>query len=109
MHPSAAAYQKIAEDLNEDLSNAEARYTNPAKATIRQEPKRPRVDYSLQREEWVAGCPAALLRCDSVPTSRSRGRPPFRGHKLMRGGAQQHGRGWPLRGLRRMRGRGGRW
>ncbi len=60
MHPSAAAYRKIAEDISEDLSNAEARYTNLAKATIKPDPKQPRVDYSLQRDDWVAGCPAAL-------------------------------------------------
>jgi hypothetical protein len=64
MHPSAAAYRKISEDTSEDLSNAEARYTNPVKATIKLDSKRPRVDYSLQRVDWVAGCPAALPRRD---------------------------------------------
>jgi hypothetical protein len=109
VHPTAAAYQKIAEDLNTDLSNIDARYTNPAKDTLMQGHKRPRVDYSLQRDDWVAGCPAALPRRDSVPTPSSRGRPPHRGHKYVRGGGQQSGRGWPRHGNRRMRGRGGRW
>ncbi len=109
VYPLAAAYRKMAEDISEDLSNAVARYTNPAKATIKPDTKQPRVDYSLQRDDWVAGCPAAFPRRDSAPSARSRGRAPSRGYKLSRGGGQLHGRGWSLRGFRRMRGRGGRW
>ncbi len=109
VHPTAAAYQKIADDLNIDLSNIEARYTNPAKDTLKQGSKRPRVDYSLQRDDWLAGCPAALPRRDGAPTPNTRGRAPHRGHKYVRGGGQQPGRGWPRHGNRRMRGRGGRW
>jgi hypothetical protein len=109
VHPTAAAYQKIAEDLSSDLSNTDARYTNPAKLTLSNGNKRPRVDYSLQRADWVAGCPAALPRRDSAPDHGTRGRTPYRGNKFVRGGGQHSGRGWPRLGNRRMRGRGGRW
>jgi hypothetical protein len=56
VHPSAAAYCKMAEDISEDLSNAEARYANPVKATFKPDHKRPRVEFSLQRDDWVSGC-----------------------------------------------------
>ncbi len=110
VHPSAAAYRKMADDIiSEDLCNAEARYTNPAKTTVMPDLKRPRVNFSLQRDEWVSGCPAALLRRDSVASVRARGKPPSRGYKAVRGGGLKRGRSWLTRGFRGTRGRGGRW
>jgi hypothetical protein len=76
VHPSAAAYRKMAEDISEDLSNAEARYTNPVHAVAKSAPKRQLVDISLQQEEWVSGCPAALPRRDSAPGQCARGKTP---------------------------------
>ncbi len=77
----------------EDLSNAEARYTNPVWAITKPAPQRPCIDFSLQRDEWVSGCPAVLLRQDSV---RARGKTPVSGYKGVCGRGLQRGRGWPL-------------
>jgi hypothetical protein len=65
VHPTGAAYRLIAEALESDIENPDARYTNPGKATPLF--KRPRYDPSLHRDGWVAGCSAALPRRDSGP------------------------------------------
>jgi hypothetical protein len=39
VHPSAAAYRKMAEDICEDLSIVEARYTNPVMAAMKPDSK----------------------------------------------------------------------
>jgi hypothetical protein len=98
VHPSAAAYRKMAEDISKDLSNAEARYTNPVKATFKPDHKRPQVDFSLQRDDWVSGCPTALPRRDIVPSVRARGKTPSRRYTAMQGGGLQRGRGWSTQG-----------
>jgi hypothetical protein len=87
VHPTSAAYRQIAESLEEDFRDEDARYTNPARAA--QSKKKPRYDPSLDREGWVSGCSAALTRRDASHSAVPRGRPPT-------------GRGWThsLRGQR---------
>jgi hypothetical protein len=68
VHPSAAAYRCMAESLEKDVLNIEARYTNPGK---QQNQKKPRVDHSLGRADWVVGCSAAASRRDMVPSTSS--------------------------------------
>ncbi len=72
MHPSSAAYRVIADGLFKDITNPEARYTNPPKTVLKQQhSKKPRLDLSLERDAWVSGCTAALPRRDSaVPPAR---------------------------------------
>ncbi len=81
VHPTSAAYRQIAESLEEDLRDEDARYTNPSSAA--QSKKKPRYDSSLDREGWVSGCSAALARRDTSHTAVPRGRP-------------LTGRGWTL-------------
>jgi hypothetical protein len=87
VHPSTAAYRQMAEHIEADLANSEARYTNPVKKAPSD--KRQRVDLSLQRADWVSGCSAAASRREN---------PSFRGHQqraMSRGNAYRsaHNRG----------------
>jgi hypothetical protein len=67
VHPSSAAYRVIADGLSKDITNSEARYTNPPKTVFKQQhSKKPRLDLSLERDAWVSGCMAALPRRDSA-------------------------------------------
>jgi hypothetical protein len=50
----------MAEHIESDLANLEARYTNPVKKLHTD--KRQKVDLSLQRADWVSGCSAAANR-----------------------------------------------
>jgi hypothetical protein len=87
VHPTSAAYRLIAESLEEDLRDDDARYTNPTRAA--QTKKKPRYDPSLDREGWVSGCSAALTRRDNNKSTAPRGRsaagsgwtPPHRGQR----------------------------
>jgi hypothetical protein len=54
------AYQDIADGITKDISNPEARCTNPPKS-VTQVAKKPRLDLSLERDAWVRGCTAATL------------------------------------------------
>jgi hypothetical protein len=54
VHPTGAAYRVIAESLETDAANPDARYTNPGRTDIQH--KKPRYDPSLHREGWVSGC-----------------------------------------------------
>jgi hypothetical protein len=101
VHPSAAAYRCMAEQLEKDMLNAEARYTNPAKHHAQ---KRPRIDLSLGRANWVAGCSAAAPRRDAMPP---RGSLPRRGDTGTRASIRARGRGnYSLRGSVRSAKRG---
>ncbi len=83
VHPTGAAYRVIAEALETDAANPDARYTNPGKTAPQS--KKLRYDPSLHREGWVSGCSAALQRRDSGPpklSARGFGGPPTtRGHQ----------------------------
>ncbi len=74
VHPISAAYCVIADSLETDIWNTEARYTNPA----RHHPsaKKARYDPSQDRAGWVSGCLAALPRRDSGPQRPARGMAP---------------------------------
>jgi hypothetical protein len=74
VHPTSAAYRQIAESLEEDLRDEDARYTNPLRAA--QLKKKPRYDPSLDREGWVSGCSAALARRDTSNLAVMRGKLP---------------------------------
>ncbi len=79
INPTAAAYKKIAAAIIADLDDGNARYTNPPRTAVTQSAKKPIVDLSLERADWVRGCPAALPRRDSLPGApRGSGGP--RGH-----------------------------
>ncbi len=67
VHPSLAAYRKMAADLVNGLLDQEARYTNAARPCASEPAKRQRIDDSLTRAAWVSGCPAALPRCANLP------------------------------------------
>jgi hypothetical protein len=54
----------MAEHLEKDMLNLDARYTNPVKHHGQ---KKPRIDLSLGRADWVAGCSAAAPRRDTLP------------------------------------------
>jgi hypothetical protein len=64
VHPGDESYSKIAQFIESDLANPEARYTNPPASVLNMARKRPCVDLSLQREDWVRGCQATLVRQD---------------------------------------------
>ncbi len=65
VHPNGAAYRVVAEALENDTANPDARYINPGRTDIQH--KKPRYDPSLHREGWVSGCSAALQRRDCGP------------------------------------------
>ncbi len=65
VHPTGAAYRMMADLIEKDLSNEEARYTNPPNCTGIG--KRLRPDLSNERAEWIKGCSAATARCDLLP------------------------------------------
>ncbi len=132
VHPTTAAYRQMAELIEADLANQDARYTNPTQKHSTE--KMPRTDLSLQRAEWVAGCSAAANRRDihsnrgqrprvlahGSPTAfrgaHNRGNPGDRGraghardHHSARGSFAS-ARGYnPGRGARYSHGRRGRW
>ncbi len=104
VHPSGAAYRVIADGLSQDISNTEARYTNPPKTVFKQQnAKKPRLDLSLECDAWVSGCLAALPRRDSALTSGRGGVAPRGGYT--RG---QWKRGQSKRGCAHSRGGWGR-
>jgi hypothetical protein len=72
VHPSLAAYRKMATDLVTDLLDQEARYTNPARLGGSVPAKRQKTDDSLNRAAWVSGCPAALPRRNNQPSRSNR-------------------------------------
>jgi hypothetical protein len=118
VHPTQAAYRLIAEAIEADLQDPDAKYTNPPKDT-HQSAKKPRHDPSRERAGWVDGCSAALPRRDSAPIPMNRGRgahtphssmgPPPRGYNRGRGSAKSFQRGFSRSGNRGhpYRGRGG--
>ncbi len=80
VHTSSEAYKVIADGLSKDITNSEARYTNPPKTIFKQQQsKKPRLDLSLERDVWVSGCTAALPRRDSAAPP-VRGAPPRGGN-----------------------------
>ncbi len=62
VHPTAAAYRCMADCLMSDIQNEEAKYTNPSRPTG--DSKRPKIDHSQGRDNWVTGCSAAAPRRD---------------------------------------------
>jgi hypothetical protein len=123
VHPSQAAYRKMASDLAADLMDQEARYTNPVRIGEQASAKRLKTDDSLNRASWVNGCPAALPRRDSA-NRRPRGgfyRRSTSYARPARGGSTPHGRyslrgrgyapstGWPTRRGRARGIRRGSW
>ncbi len=62
VHPTAAAYRCMADCLISDIQNEEAKYTNPSRPI--RALKRPKVDLSQERDNWVTGCSAAAPRRD---------------------------------------------
>jgi hypothetical protein len=109
VHPSGAAYQVIADGLTQDISNSEARFTNPPKTVFKStSAKKPRLDLSLERDAWVSGCTAALPRRDSA-LATGRGNTTARGNNirgLWKRGQPKRGYTHPRGGWGRGRGRG---
>jgi lysophospholipase L1-like esterase len=106
VHPTSAAYRQIAESLEEDLKDEDARYTNPTRAA--QLKKKPRYDPSLDREGWVSGCSAALARRDNNNSAAMRGRQPTgRGWTTSNRGQRPYFRGRSSGGPQRGPNRGG--
>jgi hypothetical protein len=106
VHPTSAAYRLIAESLEEDLRDDDARYTNPTKAV--QTKKKPRYDPSLDRDGWVSGCSAALTRRDNDKPTAVRGRSAAgRGWTPSHRGQRPYSRGRSSGGPHRGSNRGG--
>jgi hypothetical protein len=112
VHPLQAAYATIASAMDNDISDDGAKYINPPKSASGPPGKRPRVDQSKLRQDWVVGCSAALPRRDTIS-----GQPNFRGNS-MRGKSCGGGNGsskprpWSTAGRSGNGGRGrggGRW
>jgi hypothetical protein len=72
VHPTGAAYRVIADNIEKDLANADAKYTNPPKA--QQGQKRLLPDLSQTRDSWIGGCSAASTRRESLAPANKRGR-----------------------------------
>ncbi len=72
VHPTGAAYRMMADLIEKDLSNADARYTNPPKTASNG--KQPCPDLSRERAEWIRGCSAVTARRDLLPPPNKRGR-----------------------------------
>ncbi len=98
VYPTAASYKKIAAAIVANLNNCDAQYTNPPRSVVPTPAKKPRVDLSLERAEWVRGWSAALPRRDSLPgpprgsrgarglwASRARNYAAKRSHRIYRG------------------------
>jgi hypothetical protein len=62
----------MADPLEKDILNLEARYTNLVKHNAG--PKNRKIDHSLDRVDWVGGCLAAAARKDIHAPAASRGR-----------------------------------
>jgi hypothetical protein len=107
VHPLQAAYETIATALDHDISDEGAKYINPPKSALAPPEKRPKIDHSKLRQDWVVGCSAALPRRDTVS-----GNIPTRGNSTrgrIRGGPVRPKTSWPSGG-NSGRGRGGgRW
>jgi hypothetical protein len=89
VHPGDDSYAKIARFIESDLANPEARYTNPSASLVNSARKKPCIDLSLQREDWVSGYQATLVRQDvraSYSTSGARGGPASSGYSGRSGG-----------------------
>jgi hypothetical protein len=109
VHPLPAAYEAMAAVMDKDIADEGARYINPPKTAAGPPSKKPRVDHSKLRQEWVDGCSAALPRRDTHNNLRyPRGQSP-RGEGRGRGRGTFKPRPWSKfgRGGARGRGRGG--
>jgi hypothetical protein len=65
VHPLQAAYETMASVMDSDISDEGARYINPPKQSTGPPHKKPRIDHSILRQDWVDRCSAALPRCDT--------------------------------------------
>jgi hypothetical protein len=109
VHPTSVAYRMIAEAIEADLQDLDARYTNPPKQ-IQTSAKKARHNPSQERAGLVDGCSAALPRRDSVTGPGQKGRsigalpstpgPPPRRYNHGRGSARGFQRGYPQSGSR---------
>ncbi len=86
VHPMGAAYHVMAEHIEKDLANSKVKNPPPPPREARI-PKRPQLNLSLERADWVRGCSAASARSDLLP-------PPNKGDEA-RGGNAQSGSGEP--------------
>ncbi len=89
VHPTTAAYRQMAELIEADLANHDARYTNPTQK--HSAVKKPKPDLSLQRAEWVAGCSAAANRRYINSSRGQRPRVPTHGGPSAPRGAHNRG------------------
>jgi hypothetical protein len=87
VHPLQATYETMASVMDSDITDEEARYINPPKQSTCPPNKKPRIDQSKLRQDWVDGCSGALPRRDTFTSqcnprgfsSRGRGRGSGRG------------------------------
>jgi hypothetical protein len=94
VHPTTTAYCMMADHIEQDLLNSDARYTNPARREGAA--KRTRNDLSLERASWVSSCSAATTRRDIPPAQTTRGARGSHGSFPTRGTRPPHGK--PHRG-----------
>jgi hypothetical protein len=97
VHPTVAAYRCMVDQLETNILNKEACYTNPA--TPLGNTKMPRVYLSLERAGWVTGCSAAATRRDISAQQTSSGHGAGRGpHSRQGPGCLHRGSAPRLRG-----------
>ncbi len=106
VHPLPAAYEAMAAVLDKDIADDGARYINPPKTAAGPPNKKPRVDQSKLRQEWVEGCSAALPRRDTTGIKRNPSGPSSRGGDRGRGRGVFKPRPWIKFGRGGARGRG---
>ncbi len=106
VHPLPAAYEAMAAVLDKDISDEGARYINPPRTSSGPPSKKPRVDQSKFRQEWVDGCSAALPRRDNFNKQGFQHGHPPRGGGRGRGRGSHKPRPWSKFGRGGVRGRG---
>jgi hypothetical protein len=110
VHPLQAAYKTMATVMDNDISDEGARYINPPKQHAGPPSKRPRIDHSKLRQDWVDNCSTALPRRDTYNgLGDPRGNPSCgKGRGSGRGGSRPHH--WNKVGRSSIRGHGwGGW
>jgi hypothetical protein len=106
VHPLPAAYETITAVMEKDIADDSARYINPPKSAPGPPSKKPRVDHSKLRQEWVVGCSAALPRRDTAGNKFNTSGTPSRGGARGRGRGTFNPRPWVKFGRGGGRGRG---
>jgi hypothetical protein len=76
VHPLLEAYGALAAAIESDILTDDVRYVNPPKNLGGPNPKKPQVDISKSRQQWVEGCLAMVpRRTPTTPATTPSGLP----------------------------------